>query len=130
MPRFTVPRLAIGNDVIDGWIEALCAAVERANNPTASPPVTLQAMPEGLHFGGTRGLFAHAKSGAGGVPAMSGTTPGHADVTLYSDDGSALVSQTVTEKAWNKSAAAVGANKHLILVRIEPRWWVLWEDCG
>ncbi len=70
-----------------------------------------------------------AKTGSTGVPALSGTTPGHSDnVTIYTFDGTSL-SQSAPMSVYNISTTAVGANKWLIVQRIGQYWFVIVEAC-
>jgi hypothetical protein len=123
-------RIETGVAWFDSWIDRIVSAIERALSVDVSPPLQIRRGPDGTQIAWSMPVFAHAKSGGSGIAAMSGTTPGVADVTLWDFDGTTLTSQTVTVKAYNKSATAVGNNKHLILVMVDKWWFVDWEDCG
>lgn len=71
-----------------------------------------------------------AKTGGGGIPAISGTTPGSAAVTFQKFDGTNLSARTETITAFNLSSSAVGANKTVILEWVSGYPFVVWEDCG
>jgi hypothetical protein len=122
-------RIATGVAWFDAWIDRTVSAIERALSIDVSPPLQMRQGPDGTQLAWSLPIFAHAKSGGGGIPAMTGSTPGVADVTLEDFNGTTLSSQTITVKAFNKSATAVGANKLLIIVMIDKWWYVLWEDC-
>jgi hypothetical protein len=70
-----------------------------------------------------------ARTGTGGVPAMSGTTPGQADVTLYEFDGTTLSLGSDTLTAYNMVPAAVGANKVVLLHWANGYPFVVVEPC-
>jgi hypothetical protein len=77
--------------------------------------------------GGPHGYLA--RTGTGGVPAMSGTTPGHADVTLYEFDGTTLTLSGDTLTAYNMVPAAVAANKVVLLHWANGYPFVVVEPC-
>lgn len=125
-----MPRLVLGDEMIDGWIDGLVSTVERNSNVTATGGIQARVGPNGIALslvGG--GTLALAKSKTGGVPAMSGTTPGKADVTLWDYDGDVIATQAVDVEAVNMGSDAVDENKLLILGRMEKYWLVLWEVC-
>jgi hypothetical protein len=122
-------RIATGVAWFDAWIDRTVSAIERALSIDVSPPLQMRQGPDGTQLAWSLPIFAHAKSGGSGIAAMSGTTPGVADVTLWDFNGTTLSTQAVTVKAYNKSATAVGANTHLTLVMIDKWWFVDWEDC-
>jgi len=73
-----------------------------------------------------------AVTGAGGVPALAGATPGSATVTLKGiDNTGALISTSRTVTAYNLSATAVGANKFIQIKRewVTGKYVVDFEDC-
>lgn len=71
-----------------------------------------------------------AKTGGSGIPAMSGTTPGSATVTLYEFDVDAVslaAGDTVT--AYHIGSTAVGNNKFIQVKWIDGGWFVDVESC-
>lgn len=72
------------------------------------------------------------KTRAGGIPALSGSTPGSAVCDLYFFDGSSLSAATgsyVSETIYNMSSAAVGATKFIQVKYIDGFWFVDVESC-
>lgn len=129
-PPPKLPRIETGVAWFDEWIETIVSAIERALTINATPPIEAKSGPDGTHLRFTGLVFAHAKSGGSGIPAMSGSTPGSDDVTLYhQDETDDLVTQNVTVKAYNMSGVDVGADKNLILAMIDNRWFVIVEGC-
>lgn len=123
-------RIESGIAWFDAWVDEVLSAIERALNINATPPLQAKSGPDGTHLRFTGTIFAHAKSGGSGIPAMSGDAPGSADVTLYTlDETGTLATQNVTVKAYNKSGTDVQPDTHLILILIENHWFVDWEDC-
>lgn len=81
---------------------------------------------------GTTAFASIAKNGASAIAAMTGgTTPGSGTVTLY--DGSATtlsLSTAGTATAYNlHPTASVAANAWLKVIRMNGKWWVIWEPC-
>ena len=71
-----------------------------------------------------------AISGAGGIAARSGSTPGKASVTLCTFDGTTITTGTTVVDAYNLALGAVGASKYLILISVLGYNFVVWEDCS
>jgi hypothetical protein len=70
-----------------------------------------------------------AKTGAGGITAMSGDMPGSGDVTLYGFNGTdPLESTGVTTTAYNLGGAVAG-NKWVNVCGGSAGWWVVVEPC-
>jgi hypothetical protein len=69
-----------------------------------------------------------AKAGAGGVAALSGSTPGTATVTLYTFDGTTLAAGA-TATAYNLAPSAVAANAWIMLKWVDGYWFVDYEAC-
>lgn len=129
MPVTKLRRLVTGRTDIDQWIDETLSAIERSSNVRAAAPMVANLRPDGMFLSFAGVYLALAKSGGSGIPAMSGSMPGKADVTLQLFDGSTLSSDTRTEKAYNLSQTAVGNNKYLILAKILKWWFVIFEDC-
>lgn len=116
------------------WLEKKVAALERALDSAAT---TAGRVAQGLSLvqlaeaGGGGGVIAasFAKSGGSGIPALTGTTPGSATVTLYDFDGTSLTAGD-TATAFNPSTTAVGANRWLIVLKVQTQWVVIVEDCA
>jgi hypothetical protein len=105
-------------------IAAATRALERANRlrPAPQPRYPLTA-PVACKF---------AKSGSGGVPALSGSTPGSALITLYDLDVAASpVTLTAGDQVmgFNASTTAVGGNKWLVAAPCDGGWAVIVESC-
>jgi hypothetical protein len=77
--------------------------------------------------GGRGGSGRIAKTGAGGIPAMVGSTPGHAPCTLYDFGGTTVVSGTTAE-VYN-IAGAVAGNKFIVVMKAQGLWLVIVEPC-
>jgi len=71
-----------------------------------------------------------AKSGASGIPARSGDTPGSATVDVYTLASGSLATTGFSVTAYNASGAAVVASKYLQIVEIEDVWAANYEDCS
>jgi hypothetical protein len=74
------------------------------------------------------------ETGAGGIPAASGLTLGHASCTLYRtchDDGT--LDDSFTDEVFNMAEdpdGAVGANKRIVVVPgYGNKWLCVWEQC-
>lgn len=70
-----------------------------------------------------------ARTGGGGIGAMSGSTPGTGTVTLYHYDGSTLTSAGETFTAFNISPSAVGADKYVGIMWVQSFWLVVVDGC-
>jgi hypothetical protein len=68
-------------------------------------------------------LFLIAMSPAGGVSAMSGSTPGSASMVLYSFNGTTLTATTQSMTAFNTTAKPVGGSK-FVQLKIGPGGYV------
>lgn len=86
----------------------------------------LPTRPDGTH-GGVVGWIA--QTGASGVPAISGSTPGSATVTLYAMVSGVLTSLSATVTAYNMTATAVGASKFIGITWRSGGWFVDLESC-
>lgn len=82
------------------------------------------------NFLGGLGL-AIVKTPGGGVPALSGTTPGSGDCTLMSWDGTTFQasSPAVTLPVRNPWDVAAGANKTAIVGRFAATYWLITWKC-
>jgi hypothetical protein len=126
-----IPRLVIGVEWFDKWVDTVVASIERALNVTSSDGISVRRGPSGTHIAlNVLPTLILAKAHLG-IPAMSGTTPGHALVTLYDFQfgGPSVVTQGITDTAWNYSSAAVDIGKKIKVARIGKFLWVIWEDC-
>lgn len=130
MPVTKLRRLVTGRTDIDQWIDETCSAIERSLNLRVAAPLVANLRPDGQYLSFAGVYLALAKSGGSGIPALSGSTPGKADVTLQLFDGSSVSTDTRTEKAYNLSTTAVGNNKLLVLAKVGKWWIVIWEDCS
>lgn len=75
-----------------------------------------------------------AKTGAGGIPAMSGSTPGKAAITLYNFDTNdnlvvAASNPSKPTNGYNLSTTAVGSNAWIQVKFVQGRAVVDWENC-
>jgi hypothetical protein len=70
-----------------------------------------------------------AFTGAGGIPARSGTTAGTATVTEVYLTGTTLSTTANTFTAINMSAQAVGASRYIGVTWRAGAWHCDWEDC-
>ncbi len=75
--------------------------------------------------------IAIVKTPIGGVPALSGTTPGSADCTLMSWDGTTfqLTSPAVILPVRNPWSFAAGGNKVAVIFRWAATYWLLTWSC-
>jgi hypothetical protein len=77
-----------------------------------------------------------AKTGSGGVPKLSGSTPGSATVTFYDFTGADMVPSTGTDGSevvgtvYNMASEDVGANKFIQVKTIGGFSFVDVEDCA
>lgn len=128
-----MPRLSLGDEMIDGWIDGLVSTVERNSNVTATGGIQARVGPNGIALSLVGdGLIKIAKSGGSGIPAMSGTTAGSGTVTLYDlagATGTTVATQAVTVTALNLASTAVGNNKMIGLVKYDKFWVVFCEWC-
>lgn len=78
--------------------------------------------------GGGRGLVV-AKTDVSGLSALSGTTAGSGNVTLYNMNASGSLTATgVTLKCWNLGAAVAG-NKFILVAFGTRGPWAVVEPC-
>lgn len=99
------------------------AAVRRVENRPANLP------PEPAWFQGRQAQTKIAKTGAGGIAAMAGTTPESGTVTLYYFDDTDLVAdEEIT--AYSNWTTAIGANRWIHLTWMYGVPWVSAEDCS
>lgn len=90
----------------------------RRGRLTVAAPLELIDTPDGslLRWAGASPLGRIGKTGAGGVPALAGSTPGTiSTVTLYDFDGSTLTANETGVTVFNISSTAVGANKWIMV---------------
>jgi len=126
----SIDRLKTGMPELDAYIDYLCSEIEAARNVTASHPIQARVTPNGLQLAGSVPGIRLAKSKSGGVPKMTGSAPGKADVTLWDYDGSNISSQTVDVEAINLSTLDdVGGSKLILIVPFGKWWIVIWEEC-
>jgi hypothetical protein len=132
MPRFTVPRLLTGVEVLDGWIETVCAAIERANNLSASPPVMLQTNPEGMHFTARRypGEIRHAKT-TSTITARATATLGTGNADLYNNKAGVLTIEAPTNNVdvVNWTGVSIATTTWVLIAVIDGEWTVVSADC-
>lgn len=69
------------------------------------------------------------KTPIGGIPALSGTTPGQADCVKLTWDGTALNTGTVPVRVYNPWAFAAGGNKTAIAFKFASSYWLLTWSC-
>jgi hypothetical protein len=119
-----------GDPIYAETFNELISSVNEARIEDVAPPLALSRGPGGSILWLASDLLetSFAKSGGSGVPALTGTTPGFADVVLYSFDGTSLTAGD-TVKAFNPSTTAVGANKWLILLTVQGSPVVIVEAC-
>lgn len=92
-----------------------------------SPRGTLRGERRGpLEFGQP---ILRVKSPAGGIAAMTGSTPGSATCTLEAWNGSARSTGSGTITVRNDHPTAVGASKLLWVVWWQGDYWVMTEAC-
>lgn len=130
MSTVQIDRLKTGIPGLDSYISYLCTEIELACNVTAAPPLQALRTPAGLNLRMAASTFQWAKSKSGGIAAMSGSTPGKADVTLWDFGGTSFVTQNVEVEAFNVGSTAVGATKLILLAMVGKYWFVIWEDCS
>lgn len=79
-----------------------------------------------------------AKTGASGIAARSGTTPGSASVTLYYINASGALAtwndangDPITDTCYNMSTTAVGNSVYIIAQQelLSGKLLAVWEDC-
>jgi hypothetical protein len=108
---------------------AVAREVERLGRISVGPGLELRDNPGGLYIGlSGEDTVRLAKSGAGGVPAFSGSTPGSATVRLWRF-GTTFVDGTVDVTAYNFSTTAIAATKNLVLIKVDGKWVVIFESC-
>jgi hypothetical protein len=103
---------------LERWNRLDVAGGSFTNGPT--PFITVGTGSDGVQL---------CRSPGGGIDAISGTTPGSADCTLYTWDGSsfAIGSETITVK--NRWTTAVGATKRVTAVWWRGDWWAENWEC-
>jgi hypothetical protein len=69
-----------------------------------------------------------AKVGGSAIPARSSLTLGSGNVTLY-DFAHSAIEEGEVDTAYNLSSTAITANAYVMLVDVDGRWVVAWEDC-
>lgn len=123
-----LPRARPGATLKASDLDAAKPDVEAFARLRAGPGLAQQALGGSplLRLAGVQ--VAIARSGAGGIVALSGATPGSGAVTRYEFDGTSLVAGAA-DTAYNLGTGAVGGNKWLILLRCFGVWWVIFESC-
>lgn len=81
---------------------------------------------------GLGGAWVIAKAPAGGIAAMSGSTPGSAECSLYRlGSGGDLEQVTGSLTIYHAGGGAVGANAYIqFKVDADGTCWADWEDCS
>jgi hypothetical protein len=79
---------------------------------------------------GVAGLTVRAaRSPSGGIPAMTGTTPGSATCTFYTFDGTSQTLGSETATVRNDLPAAVDGNRKIKVYWDQGSWWFLVQSC-
>jgi len=123
--------ITFSRDTVDG----LARMVARLQSQVAN---TMSEMRRQNHVAFAEHVYA-ARTGASGIPALTGSTPGAATVTLYRINSSggleavpmdATTDRTVT--AYNLSSEAVAADTYIQIKReaATKKYLVDFEDCG
>jgi hypothetical protein len=126
-------RVRADDPVLHTEWNKLCDAVERLQvQVDGSSGLEVADTPGGqvLRFAGKGTALRPAKAPAGGIPALSGATPGSATVTFYTWDGTSFSLGSETATAKNVYGSAVGANKLVWVTRWRGTWFVLTEACA
>lgn len=128
----TFDKQEVGKPIAARRINWPAEEIARLGNLRVEPPLDMVSGPTGplIRLVTSALLGRVGKTASGGVPALSGSTPGKAtDVVLYSFDGTTLTAgETVT--AYNISSVAVGGNKWVLLKRVLGGWWFVdTESC-
>jgi len=69
-----------------------------------------------------------AQTPAGGIPAMSGATPGSATCTIFDFNGTTIASGR-SVKVFNMASGAIGASKYIVITLIDGCWFIIVEAC-
>lgn len=126
----TLPRLVTEIKIVDRWVDDTVGQIEAARNVTVSPPLQAMRTQNGLHLScAIPAVTRLAKTGGSGIPAISGSTLGSADATLYNLNNGVLASETITDKVYNMSSRTIGANKMILCAQVGNCWVAFWEDC-
>lgn len=75
------------------------------------------------------GVLRFAKTGASGIDAMSGMTPGSAECGMWLFDGADLVDTGASEMVYNWTPTAVGANKIVVVATIDNANFIVADSC-
>lgn len=70
-----------------------------------------------------------ARTSTGGIPAMTGISPGSASCELVHFDGTNVSILTDTVTVYNLSSSAVTGSGYIQIKWIEGYWFVDFEDC-
>jgi hypothetical protein len=87
------------------------------------------SLPSGI---GPRGMvpgLMPVKSPSGGIPAMSGSTPGSATCTLYTYDGTDFTLGTETITVKNVYSSSTAGNNLTWVAWWSGAWFVITEGC-
>lgn len=126
-----LPRLEItDNPAANQAIEEIVAAIERAANVVARPPIVIERLGTSTVIGYTsKPPYVIGKS-SGTISARSGTTPGSGSVVLYFDNSGTLTAsgETITVKNLSSTATSSGVWVGCAYDGID--YWLDWEDCG
>jgi hypothetical protein len=123
--------VSFGDEEIDAAFRRWREAIEQANNWSVAGNAEFDAGPSGyaLRVKPTPGAKI-AKVGGTAIPAMSGSTPGSGEITLYTFDGTTLAAGQA-ETAFNlHPSATVSANAWIKVIDVEGHWFVFWEPCS
>lgn len=112
----------------DAALAKVVRAVMQANSWTVTGNANFRGGPTGyaLHIPNAR-VGRIAKTGAGGIPAMTGSTPGVAEITLWTLGSTIVVGEP--DIAYNIAPSAVSANMLIVVLWVDSEWLAIYEIC-
>lgn len=132
MPRnVRLDEILSGDEDVTAAFKAWREAIEGAHDWTVTGPVDFIGTKDGytLHVRAGSGVRV-AKNGGTAIAAMSGSTPGSGTVTMYTFNGTTLVSTGTTATAFNMHPTeTVSADAWLKVCDIDGHPFVFWEPC-
>jgi hypothetical protein len=120
--------ISVGDEDVDAAFRAWRRAIEGAHNGSVRGHAAFTSSVDGwaLLIKGVPGGKV-AKTGSGGIPAMSGTTPGVGDITLYTLGSTLTVGEP--DLAYNIAPQAVTGNAWIAVMWVDTEWLCIYEIC-
>lgn len=126
-----VPRPKVGDEITAKWASDLADIIERNQIliDAGVSGINAQQTPAGIRIWisfPTNALIA--KTPTGGIPAMTGVTPGKSACRIYGFDGTVLYDSLRDEDIYNMSGT-VGGSKYIQVKLIDGYYFVDVEAC-